>query len=194
MFYKFKAFCGAKRWYFPDPDNTDHMHEGATRAELVRNIVFYRSQNQLPFIEELHTVLDSYLCSRAENIGACSPLPLRRGLYGFLRGGVALISNVWYNKTVSQEEADRRSEICKDCINNVFPDKGPFIKWSDEMAVASVGDKKSKYHDDLGNCEICTCPLRAKVWFDEKITLTSKEKQAMKESTSGRCWQLKVSA
>jgi hypothetical protein len=85
--------------------------------------------------------------------------------------------------------ADKRSEICASCPLNVFPDKGPFIKWSDELALHSIGNRRSKEHDKLGNCDGCSCPLRPKVFFDGTPKLTPEEEKKISEANSN-CWQL----
>lgn len=191
MLLKFNAFAAAKEWSFKDPD-TGYAYRASDRASLMRLIITYRAQNKLPAIEELSAILDNYLCNLPIHSGSCHPAPpLKRGLLAYVKGGIALVQNLWYNETVSQEVADARSAICKDCPLNQFPDKGAFVAWSDDIAVASVGSKRSLHHDELGNCVGCGCPLRAKVHFGGKITLTEKERTEMKTGSEGRCWQIK---
>lgn len=170
---------------FKDPD-TGFDYAGSSRADLVRRILAYRIQNKLPQIEALDKVLDNYLCALPENKGKCYRYKLERGLLPAIKGGIALLENLWFKKTVSQKEADRRSKICAGCKYNIFPDKGKFVEWSDEIAVHSVGEKKSAYHDKLGNCAVCTCPLRAKVWFGGKLTNPADQEEMMRKV---KCWQ-----
>lgn len=187
----FKPFETSPIWKLPDPDNNHHIHTGATRAELVSNIVNYRSQNRLPTIEKLDLVIENYLCGLPQNAGKCKAGTLKRGFVQYLKGGLALIQNIFYGEEnmVSQEEADRRGAICLNCPCNVFVDRDMFIKWSDEMALHSIGDRKSVYHDQLGNCAGCSCNMRAKVFFKGPFNLKSEERAKMKECNS-RCWQL----
>lgn len=187
----FKPFQTSPTWQFPDPDNTKHMHIGSTRAELVNNIVQYRAQNRLETIENLSIVLDTYLCGRPENAGKCKEAELKRGLIQYLKGGLALVKNVFYGEEnmVSQEEADRRGAICKNCPCNSFPDRGMFVQWSDDLALHSIGDRKSTYHDDLGNCEACSCCMRAKVFYKGPFGLLASERDKMKKCNP-KCWQL----
>lgn len=99
---------------------------------------------------------------------------------------------MFYNSYVQQGEADRRASICIKCPHNVFPDKGPFLKWSDDIAKEAVGDRRSVHHDELGNCEICTCPLRAKVWTGDPIDLPADQLAQMRSvrTMDGKaCWQ-----
>ena len=187
----FRPFQTSSVWKLPDPD-TAYLHTGRTRAELIGNIVSYRAQNKLDKIERLDLVLDNYLCSLPENLGKCRQTALQRGFLQYFKGGLTLLSNLWYGEKnmVSQEEADRRSSICKDCPCNVFPDRNMFIKWSDDIALNSIGDRKSAHYNDLGNCEACSCCLRAKVWYRGPFNI-SKEERAKMQLCNPNCWQLK---
>lgn len=188
-FMKFKPFSAPQRYIFKDPD-TGHFYNEANKQELVKAIVSYRVQNQLEPIEHLGAVLESYWCGLPENVGACQPAkPFSRGFFGYIKGGVALVKNIYYGDSniVSADLADKRAEVCIGCRYNTFPDKGMFIQWSDEVAEASVGDSKSKYHDLLGNCEVCSCPLRAKVFYKGPSDLTTQERTQMREVG---CWQV----
>lgn len=88
---------------------------------------------------------------------------------------------------VSEDVAKRRAKICMGCPHNVFPDKGAFIEWADSMAEAATGGKRIEETDKLGNCEVCSCPLRAKIWHKGPFKLLKQEKQKL----PGFCWQLK---
>ena len=190
MFFRFKAFTGPQAYKFKDPDTGREFNE-LSKDELIRRITAYRQQNNLETIDELSMVLESYWCGLPENAGRCGPAgPLRRGFLGYLKGGVALVKNLLYHRVVEQKEADRRSEICAGCILNVFPDKGAFLSWSDDIMIASTGrDRRSKRHDDIGQCAGCTCPLRAKVWYGGRIDLTKQQESDMKQANPA-CWQL----
>ena len=149
---------------FQDPD-TGHKYQGRTRQELVSRIVAYRAQNQLEPIEELPRVLENYWCGLPENCGSCNQNDtLERGLLATIKGGITLLANVALKKFVTQEVADSRGEVCLKCPHNTFPDKDRFQDWSDNLALHSIGERRSKHHSELGNCDLCSCPLRVKVW------------------------------
>ncbi len=188
MFKRFKNFAGAKEFSFKDPD-TGFKYVAKDQANLLRHIETYRRQNDLPPIEYLPQVVENYLCSLPIHVGHCTKMPaLKRSVYQYLQGGIALLRNVAYQKFVTQEEADRRSTVCRTCPKNEFPDRKAlgFIKWSNDLAVDSVGERRSIYHNDLGVCAICSCPLKAKVWYDGVIKLTQAEVDAMRPLN---CWQ-----
>lgn len=188
----FRPFQGSAIFELPDPDRPEHIHKGRTKAELVAAITNYRAQNQLEPIERLDLVIDNYLCSLPENTSKCRQVELQRGIMAYLKGGLALVKvlALGAKSMVSQDVADERGSICKDCTYNSFPDRGRFVEWSDEIAWHTVGDKKSAHHDSLGNCECCSCPLKAKVWMKGPFELTLAEQEMMKNSNVS-CWQLK---
>jgi hypothetical protein len=181
--YPFEAFS---TFEFKDPD-TGYQYREASMQALLTHIIRYRVQNQLPLLDELGLTVENYLCSLPCHKGKCvSAPPLKRGFLAYFRGGIALIKKMIYNETVSQDEADRRGLICVTCPHNVFPDKGPFLHWSDQVAEASVGDRKSKYHERLGSCEVCSCTLKAKVFFRGDMGITAEQTAQMRKV---KCWQ-----
>lgn len=184
---RFKQFEGPYRWVFKDPD-TDYEYRADSKRDLVRLIVSYRAQNGLDEIEFLGDVIDNYLCGIPENKGKCIPVhKLKRGLMQTLRGGVALLETWLYDKTTTQEVADARADVCVKCPHNTFPEVGAFNHWANQVAEACVGDKRSFHNDQLGVCDICTCPLRAKVFYGGEIELSKEELAQM----PGFCWQKK---
>jgi hypothetical protein len=187
-FLRFNQFNGPKVFRFPDPDKRGKVYEGVSYEDLYRKIRGYRSQNELPEIPYLETVVENYLCRLPEHIGSCRPRPpLKRGLIPTIKGGIALITNLMYSKFVPQDVADARSEVCLSCPKNVFPDKGKFIQWSDDLALQSIGERKSKHHAELGNCEVCSCPMRCKVWYTGPFKFPKKQLEEFPDF----CWQKK---
>lgn len=182
---KFKAFKATKSFIFKDPD-TGYEFNHPTRRALVRHIVQYRAQNALEQIENLDAVLENYWCSLPENCGSCEDAPLKRGFLQYLKGGIALVKSMAYKEYASQKEADRRAEICIKCPYNVFPDKNAFVRWSDGLALEVIGNRRAVRHNELGNCSVCSCPLRVKVWFMGNPELSPSEIQQMK---AVNCWQ-----
>lgn len=183
----FKPFFAPKTQVFKDPD-TAHVYAAKSRKELVALIVNYRAQNELEPLAHLDIVIDNYQCGLAPNQGSCTPLKkLSRGVFPALRGGIAVLYNVFFGEEnmVDKPTADKRSSICASCPHNTFPDKGPFIEWSDNLAVQSTGGKRSAQHDELGNCDICSCPLRAKVWAKAPSRLNKSQHDKLPDF----CWQ-----
>lgn len=193
MFLQFKKFCSPSKFEFQDPDLPKKKYVGQSYEQLYQQIRGYRSQNELPEIEYLEVVVENYICRLPGHEGSCQPRPqLKRGLLRTVKGGIALIQNLRYSTFVEQEVADSRSEICKDCDLNVFPNKGNFVKWSDDLAQMSIGDRRSKFHDELGTCNGCGCPLRCKAWYAGTIKLSDEEKTIMSKANP-ECWQVRIS-
>lgn len=130
-------------------------------------------------------MVENYLCSLPEHKGQCEPnSSMHRGFLSYIKGGIALAQNLLYNRMVTQDVAERRGEICINCPKNTFPDKNAFVSWSDDIANRSTGGRKSKYHQLLGNCDVCGCTLKAKVFFGEGLSATKKEMEEYPEA----CW------
>lgn len=182
---KLTAFAAPARYVFRDPD-TKYEYLATSKAALVNHITNYRVQNRLKPIEHLDAVLENYWCGLPENLGRCEPLKLKRGLLSYVKGGVGLLETVLMKHIVSSEEAEARAKICAGCPLNVFPDKDGFIKWSDAIAEAATGGKKTTLDEQLGNCSVCSCTLKAKVWFGGKLRLKPEERKQMLEVN---CWQ-----
>lgn len=92
------------------------------------------------------------------------------------------------------EEAERRAKICTEgnegavCPENIFPDKGPFVKYSDAIAEASTWGRSTSQDVKLGNCGACGCTLKAKVHFGGMLEFKAEELNRMPEY----CWQKKL--
>lgn len=189
---RLKPFAAPARYIFQDPD-TRYLYKAKNKESLFRQIIDYRDQNRLAPIIALEYVLEAYWCSLPENAGLCEKVKLKRGLMHYIKGGISLIENLYYGEKniVAPEKAEKRAKICIGCSLNVFPDKDKFIQWSDEIAEASVGDRKVSVYEELGNCEGCTCPLRAKVWWKGDFKL-KKEEIIKMHGANPRCWQLEI--
>lgn len=180
-----------KHYVFIDPD-TRRKFTAASKQELAKSIVAYRAQNGLAPIKHLDIVLDHYWATLPENAhNAEQAPPLQRGLLAYLKGGMALVDNIWYGEKnmVDQRVANERANQCSTCRFNVFPDKGPFMAWADMIADNSIGDRKTPYDSKLGNCAVCSCVIRAKVHWGKEISLSNEEVSKMRTVA---CWQLKV--
>jgi len=189
MFLKFKPFTGPERYVFKDPDTGRELVE-RNKSDLIVRIRQYRSANGLADIEYLPSVLENHWCGLAENVGRCERIErLPRGVWAYLQGGVRLLKTVMYKSFVRQDVADKRAAQCVECKYNVIPtDNAGFEKWSNDLAEAATGGRQSAYHKDLGQCAVCTCVLKMKVFYDGEIDI-KKEWVAPMEEVG--CWQLK---
>lgn len=134
-------------------------------------------------------MLENYWCGLPENAGKCEAVDLQRGFLAYMQGGVALIKNMVYDRFVHQSVAEKRAGQCELCKYNIFPDKEGFIVWADKIAEASTLGRKTTKDSELGSCEVCSCPLRAKVHMGGTIPL---EKEWLPKMEEVRCWQIPV--
>lgn len=185
-FQRLKVFEAPSSYPFIDPD-TGRQFLAPDKASLIKQIVSYRAQNRLDPIEEIDLVLENYWCSLPGNIGKCHTERLERSFFQTVRGGIALVTNVFFGNDamVSDEEAERRAQICLQCPNNSFPDqKGKFDSWADKLAEASTHGRKVSVNEQLGNCMICSCNLRAKVFKKPPFSFPEDERKALPDF----CW------
>lgn len=195
MFFKFKPFEAPTVYKFKDPD-TSHEYYSATRGGLLRTIVDYRYQNDLPEIEHLEEVLDHYLCTLPENINKCEVCDTPRGVMQIYRGGLSLLKTVLLKKMVPLSVASARTKICYMCPNNQYPTDADrsvaeggstvFDMWSTKVAEQATTDRPSAYDKKLKQCIACSCPLKVKVNSVGPFKLTKTERFKMPEY----CWQL----
>lgn len=185
---KFLPFVASNIFIFKDPDS-GYDFQGRNMGELMAKIVGYRVQNNLEPIENLHDVIENYLCTLKTNLGSCREVKLKRGFVQYIKGGIALLKNYYYGdkNIVSIDVAETRASQCVACPFNINPDKGEFDKWADKMAEHSVGDRKTSLQESLHQCEACGCNLKAKVFYKPKAQLSEQETEMMKEVN---CWQL----
>jgi hypothetical protein len=165
---RLQPFSVPSRFVFTDPD-TEYNYEADSKKELIKRIASYREQNRLPEIDAIEEVLEHYWCCLPENRHLCEEWPLTRGWVQYIRGGIALLQNIAFKKMVTPAVAEKRAAVCVKCPFNIFPDKKGFLKWSDDVAYQATGGLKTHYHDKLGNCSICSCTLKAKVWYGGKL-------------------------
>ncbi len=185
--FKFSAFQAPSRYVWKDPD-TGREFVADSKIELLNHIRQYRAQNDLSEIEYLDMAVDDYLCQLPENVGKCEKVVLKRGWFQYVSGGLNLVKNVFYGEKnmVDQYEAERRADICVSCPNNFFPDRNDFTIWADSLAVASTGGKKTSKDKLLGNCDACSCTLKAKVHQKGPFKLSKEVESKMPLF----CWQL----
>lgn len=189
MFRRFAPSLAPKSFRFKDPD-TNQEFGGTSIQDVAAKVRAYRMQNELPELIYLEAVIENYLCRQPENLGGCERLPkLKRGVMEYLKGSIVILKSMLYDSFKSQEEADARAAVCLTCPLNTFYEESNFDSWCDEVAEDVVGERKSKYHKELGICSGCNCCLRFKVWYNEPIKLTKKQEKVI-TSSAPNCWQL----
>lgn len=181
---KFKPFQGPAQFVFKDPDSGTVFKEDSKKL-LIDRIRAYRFQNGYEEIEFLGDVLENYWCSLPENVGRCQNRLLERGLLPSLKAGLVLIKNYVYGSYVSAKESARRASICIQCPHNILSEDKGLIAWQDSIAYHSLKDHKTPFDKKLGTCEVCSCPLKAKVHLGGNLGL----KEEVRKKLPDYCWQ-----
>lgn len=111
-------------------------------------------------------------------------------LIGLLRGKVGRGEPVF----VDQAEADRRATLCVNCPHNVIPvGKGWAQQWTDGKMLDAVEGRRTVHHERLGACEVCSCELRASVWWRPDILLAAQRGKSFVKRFPDFCWKKKLS-
>lgn len=110
-------------------------------------------------------------------------------IYGLIRGKASRGESVF----VDQTEGDRRAAICVNCPNNVIPaGKGWLQNWTDGQMLKSVEGRTTASQDRLGVCEICSCELRAAVWWQPDIVATTTRDAKFARNLPSHCWKRRI--
>lgn len=91
---------------------------------------------------------------------------------------------------VPQEEAERRAEICRRCVNNApFVSPCGFLcQQLTDLVQKVIGGAKTAYDEDLKSCAVCRCSLPAKVHVPLSI-LRQTEEPEHQALFPEFCWQ-----
>ena len=116
--------------------------------------------------------MGSDICCRTESLGALRPISFA-AMQSFLNVITSWVRGILSggDPFVSQEEADRRAEICAGCPNNV--NLGFSCGACADVLFQALGKvfrepHATPYDNHLGGCAICSCALRVAVWVPLK--------------------------
>lgn len=110
-------------------------------------------------------------------------------IYGLIHGKASRGEAVF----VDQAEGDRRAAICAKCPHNVIPaGKGWLQNWTDGQMLKSVEGRETTSQDKLGVCDVCSCELRAAVWWQPDIIAATTRDAKFARDFPAHCWKRKV--
>jgi hypothetical protein len=110
-------------------------------------------------------------------------------VYGLIQGKTSRGEAVF----VGQVEGNRRALICAKCPKNVIPaGKGWLQNWTDGQMLKSVEGRKTESHDRLGVCEVCSCELRAAVWWQPDIIAATTRDAKFARDFPSHCWKRQI--
>ena len=105
---------------------------------------------------------------------------------GLLKGKITRGEPVF----VDQAEANRRAALCVNCPHNVTPaSKGWAQKWTDGKMLDAVEGRMTAHHDRLAVCQVCSCELRAAVWWLPDILVASMKGKRFPLKFPAFCWK-----
>lgn len=110
-------------------------------------------------------------------------------VYGLIKGKSDRGEGVF----VDQAEGDRRAAICANCPRNVIPaGKGWLQNWTDGQMLDAVEGRTTASHGSLGVCEVCSCELRASVWWQPDIVSATTRDAKFAKDLPGHCWKRRI--
>lgn len=190
-------------WRFKDPDTgLDYNRRYKNRDELFSHIRKYRAANRLQPLEKLQAIVERWICAHAAAAGACREEPKTRSVKQYIEGLTAVVRAKLASdsdRLCNQLVAEARAATCVRCPHNKFNAKQSKLEeYTDNYVQSLVGSRRTPSDDKLFSCEVCSCPLRAKVHFGQKLvegSLTAEERVLLPAGLPGLdglplyCWQ-----
>lgn len=198
--------CG---FTFRDPDTGKEFKARNYKCfeDLEYHVSNYRSQNNLPPIENFRAVWEHYVCMNyPSEKNNCCPVEdtVSRTFKQYVVGGLAYVKSIFQKqeeKFVEKEEAERRTDLCLRCKYNLKNYGHSFSQYyTDKMMAKSVGTRRVDRWAELYTCKGCSCILNSKVWFSDKIvggSLLKRDLETLKGAKDYyerpiKCWQVEA--
>lgn len=180
---------GGYRYTQPE---TSHTMTASSFHVLVDRVVQHRKANNLPVPFNIDDAVEMYICHErpelCEERGkvTAGSQPLTLGLAVRLTKTLIAAGK----RRVEQGEADRRSEICSTCPDNVEPSgctgcNKPMVKKAVEFIVSG---NKTAYDSSLKSCKHCGCFNAAQVWIPLDA-LQSVISEGENDNLPDHCWK-----
>ena len=187
-------------FWINDPLTGNEIH-GTTFEMVLNRARDKRRANSIPIGLEFDDEIEEVCCNKypqecevnKRTLGIPSVSP---GLYDVARASAIMIKHkVSDSDLVSQEEANRRAQICRNCpfrAQMTLPCSRCFSALENVVGWIT-GSRGTPYDEKLSACGICKCYLSASVWLPLStqclaITDEMKEKFAFAREISG-CWK-----
>lgn len=160
-------------WRYKVPD-TGVTVKGSHWGHLLMRVEEHLVANNLPVPLNLEEYVENYMCGlfpdMCEDVEIPkSPHKKKKMTVGDVLRFTAMIGADMLNgrKRESNEEANRRANICADCVDNIDPDgcsgcdRGRMEKLIEKL----TGSIATKHDSRLKSCRHCGCINKAQVWF-----------------------------
>jgi hypothetical protein len=173
-----------------------------THFEMVYNrAVAYRKANSIPIGLDFEDELENAVCNAYPQECAVSKSALgvpsvAPGLYDVVRASAVMINHkVNDSELVSQEEANRRAQICRACPlrSQMTLPCSRCISALENVVGWITKSRGTPYDENLSACGVCRCFISASVWLPLStqclgVTDEQKEKFAFANQMFG-CWK-----
>ena len=190
-------------WYWVEP-STQRIFKHYARDAFFQEIRDHRLRQGIPIEPGWEERIEDEICrnnphwgrevcGRTERYGERRPVSLA-AMQSFLNVVGHWVAGILHGKEVfvSQEEAEKRAEICASCDLNVNI-AGSCGACADRIAraLAVIGSRRTKLDEKLGACSICSCALRAAVHvpIEPQIAGLSEELKEDFRKVSSYCWK-----
>lgn len=154
-------------WHYREPDGT--FFKAGTFGDLLRVVTEDRVAKMLP-VENIASEVEEWICretnAKCKVVAPASiqgPVEIEAGdAWRFMKTAAA-----WIKKrgVVSQEEADRRAEICAGCRYQGEP---PVNCWGCSQLFAliheAIGERRTRFDEQLRFCSVCKCNNKIQAW------------------------------
>lgn len=173
-----------------------------THFEMLFNkAVAYRRANSLPMGLDFEDEIEAAVCARypaecEHNKRAIGVSLVAPGLYDVARASMAMINHkLDGSQLVSQEEANRRAQICRNCpfrAQMTLPCSRCFSALENVVGWIT-GSRGTPFDEKLSACGICRCYISASVWLPVDVqcvgtTEEMREKFSVAKEVSN-CWK-----
>lgn len=175
--------------------------EGTHFEMLYNKAVAYRRANSIPIGLEFEQEIETLVCERypaecevsKRALGIAGVAP---GLYDVARASAVMIKHkVNDSELVSQDEANRRAQICRNCpfrAQMTLPCSRCFSALENVVGWIT-GARGTPYDEKLSACGVCHCYISASVWLPLStqclaITDEMKERFAFAKEAFN-CWK-----
>jgi len=199
-------------WYAKQPE-TGAVIKGSTLRNLIKEVVLYRTANNLPIEQNIRRQVEEQVCASMpednakhyctflEEDDAKNPPRLRKfrstitDLENFGKAVKAVLETAASsgNLHVSQSEADRRGSICAACPKNI---PVAYCHGCGTLGALyrSISGKKSSANDgSLHSCDVCGCDNKTQVHFTGEVLRLAAEKQGFMDAEFPEwCWKREV--